>query len=430
VSIAYITLWSVFFVQLARKRGDFFATLITKAPVGSKITYCYLLTTEGTTVKNRILLVLTAAITFCANLSGPSAGSATAVPQSYVQISTGAGHTCAIAADGSGWCWGSNTYGQLGDGTMSSQRTPVPVSGNHSWMKIVAGVLYTCGLDASDASAWCWGSNASGVLGDGTTDRTSLPRRVVGGQRWLDVTAAGAHTCAVDTTGGAWCWGANQFYGALGDGTYADSSRPVAVAGDHSFTQISGNASVTCAVTDGGEGWCWGYNFSGELGNGSTTSSPVPVPIAEAHVWTGISVGGIHNCGVDTDGIRWCWGYNAARQLGVGSTDLTVEIPTKVAVVAHQTWSSVTAGRGHTCAVNTSAMAWCWGERRFGQRGNGGIEDVTVPVIGGPWTQIAAGYQHTCGLATDQTAWCWGENSTGALGNGTLADSPVPVQIS
>jgi len=147
-------------------------------------------------------------------------------------ITAGGYHTCALSSTGAVQCWGENAHGELGSGTSTNASTPVTVSGLSSRvLSIAAGKSHSCAL-ASAGAMQCWGDNQFGQLGDGRKDTFSrTPVMVSGLSSGVVAVAAGAyHTCARTSAGAVQCWGENT-YGALGDGTTTNSSRPVAVVG-------------------------------------------------------------------------------------------------------------------------------------------------------------------------------------------------------
>src|SRR5262249_17752399 len=141
-------------------------------------------------------------------------------------VSAGDQHTCARKTDGTIWCWGYNQYGQLGDGTNTTNPSPVKVMDNGPFIEVSAGGYHTCGRKG-DGRLLCWGDNNVGMVGDGTTINRNTPVPVVGlPTAAAEVSAGEDHTCARLTDGTLWCWGYN-YYGQIGDGSHTDSSTPV-----------------------------------------------------------------------------------------------------------------------------------------------------------------------------------------------------------
>ncbi len=190
------------------------------------------------------------------------------------------------------WCWGANAYGQLGDGTTKDRHRAVKVTkaGGATLTGVTtigSGGFSNC-ASTSGGAAWCWGSNYFGELGDGSTNDRHRAVRVtrVGGANLTGVTSISAvnaaaedvpsgHACVRRSDGAAWCWGDN-YSGALGDGTTTEAHRAVEVTkmgGGNltSVTSVSAGLSHTCALATGGAAWCWGGNYQGELGDGTKT---------------------------------------------------------------------------------------------------------------------------------------------------------------
>lgn len=149
----------------------------------------------------------------------------------FQKIVAGDGHTCAIAPSGSAYCWGTNAYGQAGLGNnYPIQGYPMPVVGGYTFGHLAAGTNFTCGLTPT-GQAYCWGNNSQGQLGTGTVTDHNQPQAVATSLRFSSITAGGQHACAVATTGAAYCWGDNS-YGQLGTSSTVSgySNLPVAVA--------------------------------------------------------------------------------------------------------------------------------------------------------------------------------------------------------
>lgn len=298
-----------------------------------------------------------------------------------------------------------------------------------------------------DRTAWCWGSNAYGQLGNvtnsGTTTSNRVPLKVNGGS-WASLSAgSGQHTCGTKLDGSAWCWGLDV-YGQLGDGNSGSVTAhptPVQVGAAHTWTQISTSTSHTCGRQSDDTAWCWGNNGSGRIGNGTTTS-PVTTPAKVGGTgWTSVVAGGQHSCGTKTDHSSWCWGYNYDGQDGVAtSTGTSTGLTTPVRVGTGTDWVQLTGGAEHTCGLKSDKTLWCWGDNSFGSLGvatNVGTTTANptpLQVTGSAgWTKTDAGSSHTCAVRTDGTAWCWGYNSSGQLGNptnaGTATANPTPLKV-
>jgi len=149
---------------------------------------------------------------------------------SFIQIATGNNHCMALKADGSVWTWGLNFNGSLGNGTAStSSSSPIAVIGGHSFVQMSAGTSTSIALK-SDGSAWCWGSGTSGQLGDNTTVNKSSPVAVVGGHLFTQVTGGFNVSTALKADGSVWTWG-NSGTGNQGDNTIVAKSSPVPIVG-------------------------------------------------------------------------------------------------------------------------------------------------------------------------------------------------------
>jgi alpha-tubulin suppressor-like RCC1 family protein len=247
----------------------------------------------------------------------------TAVPGglTFSSITGGGSTTCGILLSGQAYCWGSNGFGQVGNGTTTGpNNAPVAVVGDQSFLTVAMSPngFAACGLTITRA-AYCWGNNFNGQLGNGGTASSSVPVAVAGGLSFSSLSAGSGHFCGMVSTGSVYCWGANQF-GQLGDGTTVDRSTPVIVSGGPSFTKIFTPGNVTCGLTAAGRAYCWGFNQYGQVGDGTTTDRSTPVPVVTSLSFDSIGGGLRHVCGLDRSGALWCWGYNADGELGDGTT--------------------------------------------------------------------------------------------------------------
>ena len=352
---------------------------------------------------------------------------------SFEQVAAGGVHTCGVATDGRGYCWGGNNSGAIGDGTTTQRQTPVLIVGGLQFRQISAGSGNggtTCGVTIA-YKAYCWGANNYGQIGDGTTTTRLRPVPVAGGHRFRRVDSEFFHTCGVSYPDNkAYCWGYNA-YGQLGDGTTTERRTPVAVAATVRFRLVTTGGVHTCGVTTDDRAFCWGWNRYGQIGDNTTAIRRLtPTLVVGGQRFRQVDAGNYHTCGVTTASIAFCWGNGRAGQVGNGKAYLSFS-PKRVA--GGLSFDRVTAGLYHSCGESTLNRAYCWGGNTSGQLGDGTTTTLRltpVAVAGGhTFAQLSAGYQHTCGRTPDGAAYCWGVNFSGELGDGTTNHSSTPVAV-
>jgi alpha-tubulin suppressor-like RCC1 family protein len=238
-------------------------------------------------------------------------------------IAAGAFHTCAALSDGSAWCWGQNDYGQLGDGTNNQSYTPVQVADATgvgtiaNVQSIATGAYHTCAA-LSDGSAWCWGQNTQAQLGDGSNNSSNTPVQVLGAGGMgtltdvVEIAAGWWRTCALLTGNTLWCWG----QGPLGDGTTGSISHPVQVGLAQTSSPAVGHGHSCALVASGTAAACWGDSVVGQLGDGQWAHSDLPVTVASLTNIADIAAGELHTCAALNGGDLLCWGSNDNGQLG------------------------------------------------------------------------------------------------------------------
>lgn len=361
-------------------------------------------------------------------------------PFTATQVVAGRDHSCAIGTDGFAYCWGSNRFLQLGTQstpTSTESRIPLGVSGDHGFTTLAAGSAHTCGL-STGGEVWCWGSNSSGQLGDGTLTSRAVPVRVATSVSFTSLVAGDVHTCGLSTDGRVYCWGDN-FFGQVGvEATRVMAPIPLLVRAvpELPLAALAAGGGFSCALDAFRNVHCWGSNRVRELGQdvpmtcglGQTASHrrevidlaypypptpcvDVPLPVPLSQTLRSITSGTFGSCGVaDAGGELWCWGYL---------------MPAPEAVPGARVRESWIVG-DNVCGLTDSGTVPCWSllaTSRFASTKPFG--DVV------PLRNLTGAGSHHCGLTlgTPGVVYCWGTNGAGELGDGTRSSrsSPVPV---
>lgn len=328
----------------------------------------------------------------------------------YDYLSSRGNHTCAHRIDGTVWCWGDNSFGELGDGTSNRRTSPVQVLQHAGGQPLVGiehvmdGAGFSCAHVLATNEVSCWGNNNQGQLGNADPNNavSYSPVSVLdgpGGAAFQGIKrhrAGGNHTCTVKADDSVWCWG------AAGSGQLGHGDRGA-----------SGTGS---------------YNYPVQV-----YLKPNPNGIAFLDA-AGVAAGAKHSCGRTNDGGVWCWGDDSQAQLGV-ALDAGWDSLVPVRVGALPAVDMIEAGDNHTCAhgVGDAGAIYCWGAGGHGQLGTavdgGSFAPRQVPSLPAPTAQLALGGDHSCARLVDGTVWCWGENTEGELGNRSATDSAAPVQV-
>lgn len=340
-------------------------------------------------------------------------------------ITTGGAHACVLSESGKVKCWGSNSEGQLGDGTFKARNLPAEVPGLENVIAIAAGGQHTCAL-LNTGEVRCFGSNYYGQLGDGTTDKRWTPTQVSDLTDAVSIAAGDEHTCAITREGKARCWGKN-LYSRIGNGTTTRIFKtPVDVVElGGAPLSISPGYEHTCAIVEGGKVQCWGHNDAGQAGVDDTRKSP-KVPTDVAGLESGIksvSTGYSTSCAVTDGNSVLCWGW-------IGWYDYFTS-PHEIDEM-RKNMIAVAVGGDHICGITAKGIVKCLGENSKGQLGDGttkavyyakdvkGLENVRA---------IAANLYYTCALTNDGRVFCWGQNTSGQLGDGSNTSSSTLVEV-
>ena len=372
--------------------------------------------------------------------------------------------------DGTVYCWGDNLSGQIGIPSTTTCKAVGALIANEPCVdtprlvtqllqlgsQIVAGFAHTCALNAGIAE--CWGSNTFGELGDGTAgNQRTLPQNVLNSPVFTVLTAGPNATCGLSQTG-VYCWGVVPFASQA----TTSVATPHIMDGMHNpgfFSSLVVGQQFACFVAVGSlqnENDCQGIDNDGQLGIPSNTSlfqmpttcnpqlvsggnslmppclpNQKPIPFTDFLFPSSLSpvlrasAGLDYVCADVSNGNVQCVGNNLSGRLGSGLGGATNP---NAAAVVNASGSSlqlhgVTTGLAHACALDANGYAWCWGRNQFGELGFGitgaGTFNFAQPVAGArKFRMLAAGGQHTCGIGTDNYVYCWGDNEFGQLGVG------------
>ena len=280
-------------------------------------------------------------------------------------IRAGGDHTCALGPGGVAWCWGTNWYGEAGDGNgafLVNAPTPTPVAGGLSFTSIDVGGFQTCGTSSSQI--FCWGQ----VRFDKPQHLTPFSYSNWWG--WGTGISVGDNNVCARSAAGSWsCFGDNR-YGQLGldPAIWPYFDAPLGLTATNTAPRVEAGHYTTCADEADGTVQCWGDNSSGQLGVGSFDSfSFNPQTVGGGLQLHGVTLGTNHACALDPNGLAFCWGSNSLGQIGNGSVGGAVRSPVQVST--SMTFRALAAGSDHTCGIGTDNHFYCWGDNFKGQLG-------------------------------------------------------------
>ncbi len=351
----------------------------------------------------------------------------------------GGGAVAAITVNGDLYCWGYNGYGQVGNGTINTQTTPVRILSNVAYIVHVSD--HSFAATTIDGDLYCWGGNNCGVVGNGTTKNQLTPVKVLGNVDYV-VTSNSSFISAITFNGDLYCWG-NNSSGQVGNGTTNTQTTPVKILSNIRSVYISDYSSCTAAITVNGDLYCWGINESGQVGNGTTNTQTTPIKVLSNVI--SVSVFSSASLSANSYGTTiaitenkdlYCWGYNLTGQVGNGTTK-TQTTPVKVLnnvmyAVGFDTHRS--ADSGFAAAILTNGDLYCWGYNYFGQVGNGTTNTQTIPtkVLSNVNSLYFCSHSHgnIGAITNDGELYCWGYNNSGQVGNGTTENQLTPFKVS
>jgi alpha-tubulin suppressor-like RCC1 family protein len=336
-------------------------------------------------------------------------------------VNVGADFACAVTPSRAAVCWGGNAYGQLGIGSTTQRSTPGPAAIGSGVLSLSAGSFHVCAV-LEGGKLLCWGIAGSGQLGlIPVVNRSSPPAEFTIASGVTAVASGGSHTCAI-ADGAVKCWGYNQ-YGQTGRVGMAGMAVPGSAAIPSGASAVAAGSNHSCALVEGGTVKCWGRNNAGQLGNGSTTDSNSPV-IAVSSGATSVTAGNDVSCAVMDSGAVRCWGsgYGSSG----GSSAPQANDPVTSGAVA------VTAGYSNVCVTLSDGSAECWGAGSTGNNGDGTTAYKSKPTglkaaVSGV-SSVSIHESAACAVV-DGSVSCWGRNNRGQVGDGTTVQRNVPTAV-
>ncbi|MBF0318974.1 MAG: serine hydrolase [Nitrospirae bacterium] len=362
-------------------------------------------------------------------------------PISSADISAGCLHSTGIQNDGTLWAWGWNASGQLGDGTTNPIGVPEQIGKSTSWLSVSAGCGHTMGI-RYDGTLWAWGGNSSGQLGDGTVIDRLTPIQIGTSTNWVKVSAGSLHTVGIQNDGTLWAWGGNSS-GQLGDGTTTHKYSPVQIGTSTNWAKVSAGSLHTAGVQNDGTLWVWGGNSFGQLGIGTYTNSNLPVQITAYTNWSSVLAGVSSTLGIQNDGTLWAWGDNLFGQLAKDQSVAKTNIVTSASQISNTYASKGFVGQQPFQQTGMALLAqagqplysyalYGWGRNKEGQIGDNTTSNgYSLKQIGTAtnWSNIAGGLYHTLGVKNDGTLWAWGTDSSGQLGDNTTTGNSQNLPV-
>lgn len=344
---------------------------------------------------------------------GQTCAEARCVPDEPVELTAGWWHACALRRSGRIECWGSNTFGQLGDGTREQRRKPVPVSGIEDAVDVAAGAELTCAVHRGGGVS-CWGRNWRGEI-PGEAAVALEPVAIDGVEGAASVTVGHGHVCARRADGDVLCWGSNEHGQLLTAADAGGPGEPARIRRLEGVSELRAGEWHTCARLDDGEVRCWGDNHSHQLGAVGASGLH---SVEQARGATQIAVGAAFGCARLEDGSLQCWGTSPASLEDERLAELDGV-------------DAIAAGWDNACALVEDEPVRCWGRQEhhlLGPEATVGNRPIAIPGTRGART-VAIGRDFACVLV-EPGVRCWGRNDLGQLGDGTLAERGRAQEVS
>ena len=341
-----------------------------------------------------------------------------------IGVVQGVCHGCAWRG-GRAFCWGDNSFGELGDGSRVSRPYAMPVQGLDKIVQMAVGCGsptsngHTCAVTSSK-EVWCWGANTDGQIGDDSGEDQLMPKRIASLSGVTAVSLGARHSCALLEDHRVFCWGDNDSL-QIGDDTLIDRPAPTLVKNLTDAVEISMGHYHSCARRQTGALACWGRNAYGEAGTGDQNGVLHAMPVKGIDDALQIAAGAFHTCARRASGGAWCWGSGLYGEMGNGTQPFAQLTPVQVKLP----WEPLELESGEAlCARNAPGAVSCWSARVDANL------NTVIKLSPEPITPLAPALSlgGFCAASAGVVS-CWGFNDSGQLGNETLDDSELPVGV-
>jgi alpha-tubulin suppressor-like RCC1 family protein len=346
-----------------------------------------------------------------------------------MKIAGGSGHTLLVCSDNSLWAFGYNYFGQLGNGTNTSTKTPVQITSINDIKAVASSGLHSIVLK-NDGTVWAFGKNNSGQLGTGNLLNSNTPVQVTTLSNIIEIAVGYQHSLAVKNDGTVWAWGRND-NGQLGIGNYTDQSLPYQIGSLTNGSAVSAAFDHSLVLKNDGTVWSFGRNYFGQLGNGSNTISNIPVNVFNLSSIISIAAGNQRSIALKSNGTVWAWGRNDNGEHGDGTTT-NVNIPVQTSVLNNIT--KIVTKENSSFALKNDGSVWAWGSNIYNELGIGTTNYNNIPLSINSLTNISdieTGIGHAFAVSSSGIVWAWGSNSDGEIGNGSTTNVyTTPITVS
>lgn len=348
-------------------------------------------------------------------------------------ISLGDSNSAAIKG-GKLYVWGSQTDGQLGDGKVGiTCDSPSKIMDGYNFKYVCFGDYHSAAI-TEDGDLYLWGSNKFGQLGDGTFEDKSTPTQIMKGYKFKSVSLGGSDTsiygsfsAAITEDGDLYVWGCNKC-GQLGDGTTHDRGMPIQIMEGYQFKSVDLGADHSAAITTSGDLYLWGNNGAGRIGNGSTKNKNEITPNYIMGNISVVSLGTGFSAAITNDGKLYTWGSYFYGQLGAGDTE-NISSTTPIQIMSGVRFKDVSLGSSHAGAIDEDGNLYTWGNNNRGQLGDGTTTKRYEPqLILSDVDKIDFGDLHSAAVSNGKL-FTWGWNGYRQLGDGGSKNSYIPIEV-